>query len=105
MITKLESRPPERRRKGDRQAIRYYSNILRAMPPWLTTADFREMRRIYRSAHKRGLVVDHVVPLASPLVCGLHVPWNLQAMDRLENNKKGNKWWPCSPFEQGSLEL
>lgn len=106
MIERLKQRNLEGRgKKGDKQAIRYYSNVLRAIPPWLTTEDYRQIKRIYRDAHAAGLVVDHIVPLKSELVCGLHVPWNLQATTNIENQKKGNSWWPNSPFEQGQLGL
>lgn len=89
--------------RNDKQKIRYFSNVLRATPKWLSVSDEKAMKQIYRKAHKQGRVVDHVVPLASPLVCGLHVPWNLQAVSQEENQKKGNKWWPNCPFEQASL--
>lgn len=41
--------------------------------------------------------VDHVVPLQSRLVCGLHVERNLQVIPALDNIRKHNRYWPDMP--------
>lgn len=41
--------------------------------------------------------VDHIVPLQSDLVCGLHVENNLRVVTATENCKKGNRDWPDKP--------
>ena len=68
-----------------------------ATPPWLTRAQKAEMRELYKIAITmtkttgERYVVDHIVPLRSEFVCGLHVPWNLRVITQEENLKKSNQ--------------
>jgi hypothetical protein len=48
----------------------------------------------YADAAGRGVDVDHLVPLRSPVVCGLHCEANLQLLSSVENIRKGNRYWP-----------
>lgn len=41
--------------------------------------------------------VDHIVPLTSKIVCGLHCEFNLQVIPGSANNAKGNRHWPDMP--------
>lgn len=50
----------------------------------------REIFEIYNNRGTRD--VDHIVPLNHPDICGLRVPWNLEAIHPDLNNKKSNKW-------------
>lgn len=68
-----------------------------ATPPWLTRKQKSEIRNLYQIAMTmtkttgEQYVVDHIIPLRSDAVCGLHVPWNLRVITREENLAKSNK--------------
>ena len=68
-----------------------------ATPPWLTKEHKLQMRRAYETAQVFGEAlgepfhVDHIVPISSPVVCGLHVPWTLQILRAVENIEKSNR--------------
>lgn len=61
-----------------------------ATPVWLNSEHKKEMIAIYNIARKEKLHVDHIVPLNGKYVSGLHVPWNLQLLDKTLNIKKSN---------------
>jgi superfamily II helicase len=106
------ARNPEKRReirqKWDRinQAQRNENTVrrrrlqLEAVPLW---ANKGVMRAIYAEAKRlsveTGIIhhVDHIVPISSPLVCGLHVENNLRAVPWRENVLKHNRYWPDMP--------
>lgn len=64
--------------------------------PWLSRRQKSEIRHLYQIAITmtqttgEQYVVDHIYPLRSDVVCGLHVPWNLRVMTQDENLKKSN---------------
>jgi len=65
-----------------------------ATPAW---ADVAAMRLIYNEAAElsrqfdRKQHVDHIIPINSPDVCGLHCPQNLQVVSAAKNMAKHNK--------------
>ena len=71
-----------------------------ATPKWVTAEQKLAMRKTYLAAMRltkisaERYVVDHVYPLISPVVCGLHVPWNLRVMTQAENLQKSNSLPP-----------
>lgn len=66
-----------------------------AMPKW---ADKKAILAIYREAKRltketgTAWHVDHIIPLKSALVCGLHIPTNLQILPAFENRRKQNRF-------------
>lgn len=68
-----------------------------ATPAW---ADNLSIMDMYAEAVYQQMTVDHIVPLRSAMVCGLHWEGNLQLLSLEENSKKHNKKWPdmwCEP--------
>lgn len=83
---------------GQRRAVK-----LSATPAWANKFFIEEA---YDLAKRRSLLktggiakwhVDHIVPLKSNLVCGLHVEHNLQVIPAVVNVKKHNRHWPNMP--------
>lgn len=76
--------------------------IKKAMPKW---ADMGAIKQFYSHASLLNcwpgekIHVDHIVPLKSDLVCGLHCENNLQLLGVSENSSKGNYYWPDMPGE------
>lgn len=97
---------PERKRQQDREFTeknrgrvtsykgRYRAARRNATPPWLTPEHMEEIRKVYDEARRLSLEtgipyeVDHIVPLSGKIVSGLHVPWNLRAIPKTENNRR-----------------
>lgn len=70
---------------------------IQATPTWLTKEQLKEILSFYKLAKEKTKAdnikyhVDHIIPLKSELICGLHVPWNLQVLEQKANIIKGNK--------------
>jgi len=60
---------------------------LNATPKW---ANLQVIKNIYKNCPE-GYEVDHMIPLQSDEVCGLHVENNLQYLTKKQNTSKGNK--------------
>lgn len=75
---------------------------LRAIPGW---ADKAAITHLYDKAKEWSAIlgidlhVDHAIPLKSKFVCGLHTHDNLQLLEKLDNIRKGNRFWPDMPGE------
>ena len=73
---------------GKRRAVKR-----KACPAWVNK---KKLQEIYEKAKQMSKLtgvqyhVDHIVPLQHELVCGLHVPWNLQILTAEENIAKAN---------------
>lgn len=68
-----------------------------SVPPWLPRW---KLDLLHAWAKARSVmtgvehVLDHIIPLNHPDVCGLTVPENLRIITRKQNAAKSNKWMP-----------
>ena len=70
---------------------------LHSTPMWSQTS---EINLVYQKAKEFNMEVDHIVPLVSDIVCGLHVWANLQLLSLQENRQKSNRIWPDMPEDE-----
>jgi hypothetical protein len=78
----------------------YKTKKINRKPVW---ANKKKMICFYREAKKLTQEtgtphhVDHIVPLRSAIVSGLHCEANLQVITWRDNVVKGNRYWPDMP--------
>ncbi len=89
---KYRAKNPEKSRA---QYALYLARQIQATPVF---ANLKKIEKIYALAQQMtketGVLhhVDHVIPLRSKIVCGLHIETNLRVITATENCKKSNKF-------------
>ena len=68
-----------------------------ATPVW---SDLDKINEVYANCSD-DMTVDHIIPITSPIVCGLHVSWNMQYLTRSANSRKGNSLPPPHQYIRG----
>ena len=92
ILEKLAS--PEGRAKANAINAKRRALKVQATPHW---ANIDKIKDFYVRAKEMNKItgtkyhVDHIIPLRSPIVCGLHCHNNLQILTADENRKKYNK--------------
>ncbi|SLN30327.1 hypothetical protein [Roseisalinus antarcticus] len=111
----VEALPTKDQRYFHRNKVKrtYESAMVRAgkaAPPWLTTEDKKQILAIYEAAEAMHMAtgipheVDHIVQLfgknkaGEQVISGLHVPWNLRAIPKSLNRKRGD-WFFIGDLE------
>ena len=102
-------RPPEEKRRAKQAYKEKNPELYKALtsvrkrrhrsatPKWVSKEEKLAMRKLYLEAQRltkltgERYVVDHIYPLISDVVCGLHVLKNLRVITQAENLKKSNK--------------
>ena len=88
---------PDRSNANNR---RYFASKLHATPGWAnheTIGCYYEFAALKTKITGNRWEVDHIVPLRSKQVCGLHTDWNLQVIRKEDNISKHNRHWPDMP--------
>jgi hypothetical protein len=87
----------EHRGIANARSSRIRATKINATPPY---ANLEKIKIIYRTAQILSKMtgtkyhVDHIIPLNSKLVCGLHVENNLQIITEERNLRKSNRFEP-----------
>ena len=86
--------------KVNASGMRRQASKLQATPSWAN--DFIIQEAYALAALRTRMLgfkwhVDHIVPLRSKVVCGLHCEANLQVIPARQNMVKNNRYWPDMP--------
>lgn len=76
------------------KAAEHRARKFQATPVWADRklmVDVYRLARIYSEALSQEFHVDHIYPLNSPLVCGLHTYENMQILTGAVNRSKSNR--------------
>lgn len=84
----------QNRHKTAAWLAQYRAKQKNATPVW---SEVDKIKRVYEKAKEYGGEVDHIVPIQSKHVCGLHVWSNLQVLPPTMNKVKSNLMWPDMP--------
>jgi 5-methylcytosine-specific restriction endonuclease McrA len=87
------------------QRVRTRKKLLKQMPRWRNQFFIDEIYSLARLRTKLTRLewhVDHIVPLRSKIVSGLHVEYNLRVIPKQVNIAKSNRHWPDMPEVAGS---
>lgn len=82
-----------RRRAAERQALSPFDEDL------FELVEHEAYALAQRRTRMTGVrwVVDHIIPLQSEIVCGLHNEYNLAVITEAANGRKKNFYWPDMP--------
>jgi 5-methylcytosine-specific restriction endonuclease McrA len=92
---RLAMRPAATARAQKRNATK-----INAFPAWANVVAIEELYALAAKMTEETGVrheVDHIVPLTSDRVCGLHVEHNLKVITGDDNRSKSNRYWPKCP--------
>jgi len=79
---------------------KYRASQKQATPSWANQDKINSFYKLAKiESEKQGIEiqVDHIVPLKSEIVCGLHCEANLQLLPKPDNVRKSNRTWPDMP--------
>lgn len=91
---------------SNNKRARYIKAVVLSTPFWVKQSWIKDIEQTalkISDITKIKHVMDHIIPVNHPLVCGLTVPWNLRIITHRANSIKGNS---CDEFHyQFPLEL
>lgn len=89
------------RHKWTAQTAVYRAKKRGATPEWADKSKIKELYEIANAWNEMWpddrVDVDHIVPLQSKVVCGLHTEQNLRILRARCNKRKSNQHWPDMP--------